>query len=132
MKASQLRLRTKPLVYRKCGLRMPSSNLLGFTPLPRRVMGLLLANTALYVAACEVAKKVFTKRIVPEVGERISTSGEGFVSVKGARWVYHLYRGKRLCSLQGVPSHFLVPIGSTWRGGNDHVDAHQPLVCWRH
>jgi hypothetical protein len=129
---SQPRLRTKLLVYHKRGLRMPSSNLLGFTPLPRRVMGMLLANTALYVAACEVAKKVFTKRIVPEVGERISTSGEGFVSVKGARWVYHLYRGKRLCSLQGVPSHFLVPIGSTWRGGNDHVDAHQSLVCWRH
>jgi Mg2+-importing ATPase len=38
---------------------MPGSELLGFTPLPPWVIGLLLGITALYVAASEVAKRVF-------------------------------------------------------------------------
>jgi Mg2+-importing ATPase len=42
---------------------VPSSGLLGFTPLPAWVMGLLLGITALYVAASEVAKSIFYRRI---------------------------------------------------------------------
>ena len=38
---------------------LPTDRLLGFTPLPPELMALVLAITGLYVAAAEVAKRVF-------------------------------------------------------------------------
>jgi len=43
---------------------LPFSHFLGFTPLPAWVMAALLVLTALYVAAAEIAKKIFYARAV--------------------------------------------------------------------
>lgn len=42
---------------------LPFSNLLGFTPLPLWVMAVLIALTAIYVVAAEIAKKFFYRHV---------------------------------------------------------------------
>jgi len=42
---------------------LPYRSLMGFVPLPAKMMGMLLGITLLYLMATEIAKKIFYRRM---------------------------------------------------------------------